>query len=33
MLTVEEFILLTENAYGGGVIRMLKARYMDEIDQ
>lgn len=33
MLTVEKFIRLTENAYGGDVIRRLKARYMDETDQ
>ena len=28
MLTVEEFIRLTENAYGGDVVRRLKARYL-----
>lgn len=30
LLTVEEFIKLTENSYGGSVIRKLRAAYKEE---
>lgn len=30
LLTVEEFIKLTENSYGGSVIRKLREAYREE---